>query len=281
MIDLMPAPRAPKDIRIENIFVAAYDRSTKIRLRLYAPKSIATPTPVLIWLHGGGYVMGKPEMDDARCAHLVRELNISIVSVDYRYAPKHPYPTGLEDAYTALKWVESHAPQLGIDQQRIAIGGASAGGGLAAALAQLAYDRQEIKLAFQLLIYPMLDDRTVLRADIDDSHNFTWPKESNRVGWESYLGTHYGSEHVPTYAVPARRADLAGLPPAWIGVGTLDIFHDEDLAYAERLKACGVECEVCLVPGVFHGFDVFDQTLPIIQEFRNSQIKALQKYLCR
>src|SRR5512137_2798271 len=135
-------------------------------------------------------------MDDLGCAQQVRESGITIVSVDYRCAPKHPFPAGLEDGYSALKWVESHSQQLGIDAKRIAIGGASAGGGLAAALVQLAHDRQEVKPVFQLLVYPMLDDRTVLRADIDDSNSPTWSQKSNRFGWESYLGKKCGAEDV-------------------------------------------------------------------------------------
>ena len=146
---LMPAPKTPEDILVENIFIPGQDDRTKIRLRIYKPKSPAVPTPVLLWLHGGGYVMGNPEMDDGRCAQFVRELGISIVSVDYRYAPKHPFPAGLEDSYSALLWIQSHAQQLGVDPNRIAIGGASAGAGLAAALVQLAHDRKEIKLVFQ------------------------------------------------------------------------------------------------------------------------------------
>ena len=279
LISLAPTPKAPENILVENIFITGQDDRTKIRLRIYKPKSIAAPTPVLLWLHGGGYVMGQPEMDDLGCAQYVRELGITIVSVDYRYAPKHPFPAGLEDSYSALKWVESHSQQLGIDAKRIAIGGASAGGGLAAALVQLAHDRQEIKPIFQLLVYPMLDDRTVLRADIDDSNSPTWNQKSNRFGWESYLGKKCGAEDVPAYSVPARREDLSGLPQAWIGVGTVDIFHDEDVAYAQRLKERGIECELYIVPGAFHGFDVFDPQVPIVQDFRKSQISALKKYL--
>jgi acetyl esterase/lipase len=279
VMNLTPAPKAPEDLLVENIFVTGQDERTKIRLRIYKPKSSPTPTPVLIWLHGGGYVMGKPEMDDFRCAQYARELGIRIVSVDYRYAPKHPFPIGLEDSYAALKWVAAHAQQLGIDAKRIAIGGASAGGGLAAALVQLAYDRQEIQPIFQLLVYPMLDDKTVLRADIDDSNNFPWTQESNRFGWESYLGKKCGADDVPAYSVPARRDDLSGLPPAWIGVGTLDVFYNEDVAYAQKLKNCDVECDIHIAPDAFHGFDVFDSKLSIVKEFQKSQISALKKYL--
>ena len=279
LMRLAPAPKTPEDIRIENVFIPGQADRTKIRLRVYKPKSVSAPTPVLIWFHGGGYVMGNPEMDDRSCADYVRALGIVVVSVDYRCAPKHPFPAGLDDSYSALKWVVSHAQQLGVDAKRIAIGGNSAGGGLAAALAQLAHDRQEVKPVFQLLVYPMLDDRTVLRAEIDDSQNITWNQKSNRFGWESYLGKECGAEDVPAYSVPARRANLSGLPPTWIGVGSLDIFHDEDSAYAQRLKECGIDCEIEVIPGAFHGFDVFDPQLALVQNFRKAQIAALKKYL--
>ena len=279
MMSLAPAPKTPEDILVDNTYIRGLNDQTKIRLRIYKPKSIAAPTPGLIWLHGGGYVMGRPEMDDRNCADFVRESGIMVVSVDYRCAPKYPFPAGLDDSYSALKWVASHSQQLGVDAKRIAIGGASAGGGLAAALGQLAHDRQEIKPIFQLLVYPMLDDRTALRTDIDDSNNVTWTQKSNRFGWESYLGKECGAEDVPTYSVPARREDLSGLPPTWIGVGSLDIFHDEDMAYAQRLKERGIECQIDIVPGAFHGFDVFDPQIPIVQDFRKSKISALKKGL--
>jgi acetyl esterase/lipase len=279
LMRLMPKSKALEGLHVENVAIPRQDGDKKLRLRVYKPKSVNAPTPVLVWIHGGGYLIGRPEQDDYSCAQYVHELGITVVSVDYRLAPKHPFPAGLDDCYSTLKWLASHSQQLGIDSKRIAIGGKSAGGGLAAALAQLAQDRKEIELAFQLLIYPMLDDRTVLRTEIDDSNNITWNHTSNRFGWESYLGQRCGAENVPAYSVPARRTDLSGLPPAWIGVGGLDIFHDEDVAYAQRLKECGVECNLEVIQGAFHGFDVFDPQVPIIQAFRRSQIAALKKYL--
>jgi acetyl esterase/lipase len=279
IMHLTPAPKTPADIHVENIFIPGQDARTKIRLRIYQPKSIAAPTPALIWLHGGGYIMGKPEMDDPVCVQYVRELGITVVSVDYRCAPNYCFPAGLEDSYSALKWVAAHSEQLGVDARRVAVGGASAGGGLAAALVHLAHDRPGIKPVFQILVYPMLDDRTVLRTDIDDRDNFTWSQKSNRFGWESYLGRKCGAEKVAEYSVPARRTDLTGLPQTWIGVGTVDLFHDEDVAYAQRLTECGNDCEIYIVPGAFHGFDVLDPQVSIVQEFRKSQISALKKYL--
>ncbi len=280
LIKMIPSSRPPAKILVENTFIAGADGQSKIRLRIYKPVPNSAPTPVLIWFHGGGYIMGKPEMDDRRSMETVHETGISVVSVDYRLAPRLPFPAGLEDSYAALKWVGSHAQQLGVDVNRIAVGGVSAGGGLAAALTQLALDRQEITPVFQLLVYPMLDDRTVLRTEIDDSLNNTWTQKSNRFGWESYLGRScVGAADVPKYAAPARREDLCGLPPAWIGVGTLDVFHDEDLTYAQRLQACGIACETCVIPGAFHGFDVVNPQAPVVLSFRKSQNDVLRKYL--
>jgi acetyl esterase/lipase len=279
LMHLIPVPKTPEGILVENVFIPDPDDQTKIRLRIYKSKLAGTQTPVLIWLHGGGYVMGRPEQDAISSCMYVRELGITVVSVDYRHAPKYPFPRGLDDCYSALNWVVSHSQRIGIDPKRIAIGGASAGGGLAASLIQLAHDRQKINPVFQLLVYPMLDDRTAIRADIDDRNNVTWNQKSNRFGWESYLGNKCGSENVPLYSVPARRKDLTGLPPAWIGVGTVDIFHDEDVDYAQRLKECGVKCEIFEAPGAFHAFDVFDPRLQIVQDFRKAQITALKKCL--
>ena len=279
LIRLVTASRTPKDISVQNVYIPGQDGRAKVRLRVYRPRSIATPTPALLWLHGGGYVMGRPEMDDRACGGYVRELGIAVVSVDYRIAPKDPFPAALDDSYSALKWVTSHVQKLGVDAKRIAVGGASAGGGLAAALVQLARDRREITPVFQLLVYPMLDDRTVLRTDLDERNTVAWNQESNRFGWESYLGRKCGAESVPEYAVPARRQDLSGLPQAWIGVGTLDLFHDEGVAYARKLEKWGVECEIVVVPGAFHGFDLFAPKAPVVQQFKRSQISALERCL--
>ena len=279
LISLMPAPKAPNDVSIKNIKIDSRDGSAKVRLRIYQPTQQTKATPTLIWMHGGGYIIGKPEIEDQICIQFVRELGISIVSVDYRLAPKHPFPAGLEDCYSALIWSKDNAEQFGFDTSRIAVGGTSAGGGLAAALAQLACDRKEVTLTFQLLTYPMLDDRTAHRTDIDDSNSPPWSQKSNIFGWKSYLGDHYGKEDTPPYAVPSRRRDLSGLPPAWIGVGTLDIFFDEDITYAQKLKDAGVHCELDIIEGAFHGFDVFDPSLPIVQKFRQLQIAALRKFL--
>ena len=279
IISFMRTAKLPADVRVENVWVERPSSKSKLRLRLYQPAAPVPTMPALLWLHGGGYVIGKPEMDDATCAQFVQELGISILSVDYRLAPKHPFPAGLDDSYLALTWLVAQAQQLGIDPARIAIGGQSAGAGLAAALIQLAHDKQEVQPAFQLLVYPMLDDRTTLRPDLGDSNHIAWTQSSNRYGWEAYLGQPGGATNLPAYAAPARRENLAGLPPAWIGVGTLDLFHDENVSYAQRLQASGVACDLLIVPGAFHGFNVFDTTIPLVQEFQQAQIDALRQNL--
>ncbi len=239
-----------------------------VGVRLHRPTGVPTPGPALLWIHGGGYVIGDAAQDDVLCRRFVRELGATVASVNYRLAPENPYPAPLEDCYSALRWL---AALPAVDPARVAIGGASAGGGLAAALAQLAHDRGEIPLAAQLLVYPMLDDRTVARTDLDNPGHRLWNQASNRLGWQAYLG---GAD--PDVAVPARRADLAGLAPAWIGVGTLDLFHDEDLAYAQRLRAAGVPCEVMVVDGAFHGFDGIAPKADVSLSFFNSQCALLR-----
>ncbi|MGU3498235.1 alpha/beta hydrolase [Mycobacterium sp. C31M] len=242
-----------------------------VGVRLYRPRSTpAAPGLALLWIHGGGYVIGSAAQDDLLCRRFAEALGATVASVDYRLAPRHPYPAGLEDCYAALTWL---AGLPAVDPGRLAIGGASAGGGLAAALALLARDRGEVSPAAQLLVYPMLDDRSV-GTHLDDPGHRLWTHESNRFGWSAYLGT-----ADPAVAVPARRDDLQGLPPAWIGVGTLDLFHDEDLAYAERLRAAGVPCDVEVVEGAFHGFDQIAPKTAVSQSFSDAQRAWLSRTL--
>jgi acetyl esterase/lipase len=235
---------------------------------LFRPTGVTGRAPALLWIHGGGYVIGSAAQDDDLCRRYARELGAIIASVDYRLAPDHQYPIPLEDCYSALQWLV-RLPS--VDPARVAIGGASAGGGLAAALALLTRDRGEIPLTAQVLVYPMLDDRTVGRH-LDSPGLRLWNQSSNKYGWSAYLG---GAD--PEVAVPARREDLSGLPPAWLGVGTFDLFHDEDLAYAERLKAAGVRCEVEVVPGAFHGFDGIVPKAHVSRSFFGSQCALLRE----
>jgi acetyl esterase/lipase len=240
-----------------------------VGVRLHRPAGVEQPAPALLWIHGGGYVIGTAQQDDDVCRRFARRLGVTVAAVDYRLAPEHPYPAPLEDCYSALTWL---AKLPAVDPTRVAIGGASAGGGLAAALAFLARDRGEVTPTLQLLAYPMLDDRS--GATPENPNYRLWGPKSNRFGWAAYLGN-----ADPNVAVPGRREDLSGLPPAWIGVGTHDLFHDEDLAYAERLTAAGVRCEVETVPGAFHGFDLVVPKAAVSQSFFASQCASLRSSL--
>ncbi|MET1072235.1 MAG: alpha/beta hydrolase [Umezawaea sp.] len=271
----------PDDILVDDVLVPGADGAPDVFLRIYRPRSLRTAAPALFWIHGGGFILGHPFQDEAANISFARTLGITVAAVRYRLGPKHPSPAAIEDAYAALSWLFAHAEERLIDPTRIAVGGASAGGGLAAGLVLYAHDRGEVQPAFQLLVYPMLDDRTVLRTDMNTRHVRVWTPGSNRYAWTSYLGATPGAPDVSPYAAPARRADLTGLPPAWIGVGTLDLFHDEDLAYADRLQAAGVPCEVVTVPGAFHGFDGMFRRTRVVADFRAAQTKALRTALFR
>ena len=229
----------------------------------------------IVWIHGGGYIAGAAgipiALKEAAQAH-----GWLVVSVDYRLAPEARLNASLADTYAALRWVHGQADTLGVDRSRIAVGGASAGGGHAAMLALAARDRGRIPLAYQVLIYPMLDDRTgssrPARAGTGD---FVWTAAANRYGWSSLLGVAAGSDAVPPRTVPARRSDLAGLPPAFIGVGTLDLFLDEDIAYAGALTAAGVPVDLAVVPGAFHAFDNIAATARASRAFTARWIAGL------
>jgi acetyl esterase/lipase len=215
----------------------------------------------LLWIHGGGTIMGTAVQDDKFCRKLSRVTGVAVAAVEYRVAPEHPYPTPLEDCHAALQWL---ARQSWVDPDRLAVGGASAGGNFAAALAQRAHDRNDIKLAYQLLVYPMLDDRT--GANGDGAKRIMWTEDDNQRAWKWYLN---GAD--PTEAAPARREDLSGLPPTWIGVGTLDLFYPECQDYARRLREAGVPVHEEIVPGAFHAFDLIADKAPISVNFFASQ----------
>ena len=272
---IRPGP-APADISIEEHTVPGPEGAPPLGLRVYRPRSLTTPSPALLWSHGGGYLFGSPVQDERGSIGFARELGVTVVSLRYRKAPRHTAPAPVEDAYAALSWAVDSADRLGIAPDRIAIGGASAGGGITAALALMCRDRGGPTPAFQLLVYPMLDDRTALRTDLDRLPTRLWSVSSNRYAWRAYLGEDPGGEHVSPYAAPARCEDLSGLPPAWIGVGTLDLFHDEDLAYAERLRAAGVPCRTTVVPGAFHGFEAVFPKTDVVRGFRRAQAEALR-----
>jgi len=237
--------------------------------------------PALLWIHGGGYVLGSVERDDLLAKHLARVGQCVVASVEYRLAPEHPFPAPVEDCYAALKWLSAQSAELGVHTSRIAIGGASAGGGLAAGLALLTRDRAEVEVAFQLLIYPMIDDRNIAPASETVPDTFVWTRENNRMGWRAYLGREPGGADVSPYAAAARATDLTGLPPAYIPVGDLDLFLDENITYAQRLLAASVPTELHVYPGAFHGFNGFVPSAEISRRFNADRDTALKRMLHR
>ncbi|MCP2330201.1 alpha/beta hydrolase [Actinoalloteichus caeruleus] len=234
-------------------------------VRVHRPHQVRSDA-ALLWIHGGGLVIGSAAQDDRFCAETARDLGITVVAAEYRLAPEHRHPAALDDCHAAWTWVRDHADELGVDTARIAVGGQSAGGGLAAALVQRLHDLDQGRPAAQWLLCPMLDDRTAARRHLDSLRHAVWDNRLNRFGWRSYLGVEPGAPDVPPGAVPARRADLRGLPATWIGVGDVDLFHTENRVYARRLRAAGVDT-THVVRGAPHGFESWAAETRIAREF--------------
>ena len=249
----LPTVPMPDGVSTEDRQVPGPRGAPQVMVRLYRPAALPDNAPALYWIHGGGMVLGSVEMNEAYCGGLADRLNAVIASVEYRLAPEHPYPAPLDDCYAGLSWLAGATDELGVDPTRIAIGGASAGSGLAAGLALLARDRGEVEVCFQFLVYPMLDDRNSTRSSHAIRDSRVWNRDTNHVGWNAYLSGQAGTEGIDAYAAPARSDDLSGLPPAYICVGTMDLFVDEDIAYAQALLAAEVPVELHVYPGAFHG----------------------------
>lgn len=253
------APPTPPDPRVRraDAVIPGVDGRPDVSVRWYRPAddSNRDALPCLVWLHGGGYIMGTLDENDDRLDRMVIELGCAIVSVDWRLAPEHPYPEGLDDAETVWRRIAEDPAAYGIDPNRLVIGGASAGAGLAAALCLRLREIGVPQPALQLLIYPMLDDRELtesIRASEDPGHWGLWHLAANRLCWAAYLGSLNGGD-VPPTAAPSRAEDLSALAPAFLGVGDVDAFLDEDLGYAARLSRAGVPTELHVYPGVIHG----------------------------
>ncbi len=278
LMALLPVPEIPDTVEIADHHAEAVD-GHQVLVRVYRPKQRRDRSPGLYWIHGGGMVLGSVDMNDASCAAIASDLDVVVASVDYRLAPEFPYPTPLEDCYCGLVWFFEQAEAFGLDTARIAVGGASAGGGLAAGLALLARDRKQVSPCFQLLRFPMLDDRNDTPSSfmIDDSR--LWNRDANAAGWSAYLDANNGADDVPYHAAPARATDLGGLPPAIITVGSLDMFLDEDIAYAQALLGAEVPCELHVYPGAFHGSSSFVPQSDTSQRWHRDEMAALDRAL--
>lgn len=265
-LETLPKLRAaPVSFPVDPADLAATEMTTRqvpgpqdapdVPVLVYRPKTSAGQLPCIFHIHGGGYVSGSAEALEAGHRRLVSRLGCCLISVNYRLAPETPFPGPIEDCYAALAWVFANAGELGIDTARIGVMGESAGGGLAAALALLVRDRGEHRLAFQHLIYPMIDDRTCVTPDPHPYvGEFVWTPEANLFGWTSLLGHAPGGEGVSPYAAAARATDLTGLPPTFLATGALDLFLEENFTYAQRLIRAGVPVEMHVYPGAFHAF---------------------------
>lgn len=243
------------------------------------PTGATGPVAAVLHTHGGGMVIGDARTGLVEVLDWAAELQLAVVSVEYRLAPETPHPGPVEDCYAALTWTADNAAELGIDPGRIVVAGASAGGGLAAALALMARDRGDVSLAGQLLIYPMLDDRN----DTFSAHQMrgvgVWDQVSNDTGWTALLGSDRGGPDVSPYAAPARATDLSGLPPAFIDVATTETFRDEDVAYATRIWQAGGIAELHVWPGGCHGFDTFAPDAAISRDARAARLRWLRRLL--
>lgn len=279
----MPVEPLPEGLTTTDVHVPGPEGAPEVMVRLYRPAGIGQGAPALFWIHGGGMVLGNVDMNDDACARMADRVGALVASVEYRLAPEHPYPAPLEDCYAGLSWLASSAPDVGVDLSRIAIGGASAGGGLAAGLALLAKDRGGPAVCFQLLVYPMVDDRNLTPSshDVDDTR--LWNRAANLAGWAAYLGVEPGGDGVEIYAAPARATtdQLAGLPPAHVNVGDLDLFVDEDVAYARAMARAGVPVELHVYPGAFHGSNGFVSRSALSERWTADEEAALDRALNR
>lgn len=275
---LASSMEVPTDVEVRRYELTTSDGAV-LPLTWYEPTTgDRTASAAMLYLHGGGMIMSLEQtasVYDVIVPQYVSRSRVPALVVDYRVAPEHPHPTPVEDCYAALQWLEAHATELNVDPTRLAVGGDSAGGGLAAGVALLARDRSGPQLALQLLIYPMLDDRTVVPDPQLPPEFLVWNYDDNVTGWGALLGSASEGADVSPYAAPARATDLTGLPPAYVDVGDLDIFRDEDVDYARRLLAAGVATELHVFPGCPHGFEIIAGDLPVSRQAIDGRVRRL------
>ena len=285
-LDDIPALRAaiksepvdfPENVLVEDVMIPGLNNDPDVKVRLYKPIDLAKESPCLLWMHPGGMTIGDANMEDLTSAQRAVDHSCLVASVDYRLAPENPYPSAPDDCYAALLWFANNASELGISSSRIAIGGASAGAGLAASTSLRARDESGPEIVFQLLTYPMLDHRNTNPSSYGVMDDFrVWNRKANLISWEAYLGD---LTDIPTYASPSLETELSNLPPAMISVGALDNFADECIDFAQRLMQAGVRTDLRVYAGAFHGSVGLVAHSPISIEWAKAENDALHRAL--
>jgi acetyl esterase/lipase len=274
MLALIETPEHP-NVTSEDRAVPGPEGDPDITVRIYRPVNAHGVLPGIYYIHGGGMILGNVAGEDANAAMLCEQVGAVVVSVEYRLSPEHPHPAPVEDCFAGLEWMAKNASELDVDPDRLAIYGGSAGGGLTLGCALLARDRGGPALRFMMPIYPMIDDRN----DTPSSHEITdigiWDRAGNIEAWAWYLG----GKEPDQYAAPTRAEDLSGLPPAFIDVGTVDMFRDEDIAFAQRLMQAGVPTELHINPGSYHAAETFAPESAMAQRIWTMRIDALKRAL--
>lgn len=269
----------PEQLEVRDHFVPGVtERQPAIRLRSYVPGTASNPAPCIFYVHGGGLVLGSVDEDDARAAELAVETGCIVTSVDYRLAPEFPFPSALDDCYQALCWVVENR-ELGVDAERVALYGPSAGGALSAGSALLARDNAGPHIALLMLTSPMLDDRMTEPSTVTNTGFGAWSREANGQAWVAYLGPAHGTNLVSPYAAPARAEALANLPPTYLDVGDLDLFRDEVVSFAGRLMRSQVPVELHVYPGGIHGGEHLAPDAELSQRIRSYRLSALRRAL--
>ena len=267
----------PENVLVEDVMIPGLNNDPDVKVRLYKPIGLAKESPCLIWMHPGGMTIGDANMEDLTSAQRAVDHSCLVASVDYRLAPENPYPSAPDDCYAALLWFANNASELGISSSRIAIGGASAGAGLAASTCLRARDESGPEIVFQLLTYPMLDHRNTNPSSYGVMDDFrVWNRKANLISWEAYLGD---LTDIPTYASPSLEVNLSNLPPTMISVGALDNFVDECIDFAQRLMQAGVRTDLRVYGGAFHGSVGFVSHSPISIEWAKAENDALHRAL--
>jgi len=272
---LLVAPELDQNVTMEDRMIPGPAGEQKIRI--YQAKNSVKPAPALVYIHGGGMILGSIEGEAASAQMYCAQTGATVISVDYRKAPEFPYPCGPEDCYSAAMWVFDNATALGIDTKNIGIYGGSAGGGLVLAVALMARDRNSMSFKYMLPIYPMIDDRNETSSTHEVTEIGIWDRAGNIEAWNWYLG----GKSADGYAAPARATDLSGLPPAFIDVGELDAFRDEDTEFALRLLKSGVACEFRIYPGAYHASEIFAPEADLSKRIVAGRVDAIKRFIAR